>query len=891
MEELAGASMTARADDDASVASLIAGLTMLEGVGDALPEAVQQKIGHLRQRLEALGSAPGADPQADLDEVRRDIAALQEEIARGGDDERERAATQGQFVLPEWVEESVFLEFAAASQAALDDIEADMLALERGQERPALRGRIHTLKGEAGVLGLEALEHVCHALEDYLDRDAWSVDALLAVKDWIGEAIQSYTRREIPSPDAILSTLRGVGSEPTCVAPDPSDAVPDAVSEPAMSTSADDSIEASSEASEPVWDEDTLEIVGEFLQESDEGLTQVDEILLRAEQEPMDDEQINALFRVFHTIKGVSGFLELEQITKLAHTTETMLDQGRKGDLLIEGAVLDLVFDATEMTRRMLADLRAAVGAGTRPGSEPDLEILTSKLESLIHGQRLREEDLPPAKPGDRLGEILSRAPVSVSPQAVEAGLKSQHASGRRLGEELVAQKQAKPKQVAQALRAQGRAETQTAKLKEVVKIDLERVDNLVALIGELVIAEAMVVNAPELSGLTNPWLRKQLGQMSKITRDLQDIGTRMRMVPVRGVFQKMARMVRDLSRRSDKSISVRMSGESTEIDRSMVEQIGDPLVHMIRNAVDHGIETKEQRLESDKPPRGMIELRAYHQGGSVVIEVADDGRGLDRDAILHKAMERGIVKDGEKLTDAEIYNLIFAPGFSTAKQVTEISGRGVGMDVVRRNIEAIRGRVKIDSTPGQGSSFTMVLPLTLAIIDGMLVACGPERYIIPTLSVLESIRPDPSMVFSVTGRGEIISLRGETFPLFRLGRLLGIDEAVRDATSALVVVVESRGKKIGLLVDDVLNQQQVVIKSLGDGLSTARYLSGAAIMSDGCVGLIINTEEIGSLVDRSTFRIRHDAEAHRGADDDWAPAPTDATTTGEPHRTGEASV
>jgi two-component system, chemotaxis family, sensor kinase CheA len=284
-------------------------------------------------------------------------------------------------------------------------------------------------------------------------------------------------------------------------------------------------------------------------------------------------------------------------------------------------------------------------------------------------------------------------------------------------------------------------------------------------------------------------------------------------------------------------------------MDRSMVEQIGDPLVHMIRNSLDHGLEPAAERKRAGKTETGTVRLSAFHEGGSIIIEVSDDGRGLDRDAILRKATSKGLIGENEKLTDAEIYNLIFAPGFSTAAQVTEISGRGVGMDVVKRNVDKMRGRVLISTKIGAGTTFKIVLPLTLAIIDGMLVRCGEERYIIPTLSIIESIQPDASMLVSFASRGELVNLRGEILPLMRLDRLFVVAGAQSDPTRGLVVIVESLGRKLGLLVDEVVTQQQVVIKSLGTGLSNIRFVSGAAILSDGRVGLILNMEEIGSLV------------------------------------------
>jgi two-component system chemotaxis sensor kinase CheA len=286
-----------------------------------------------------------------------------------------------------------------------------------------------------------------------------------------------------------------------------------------------------------------------------------------------------------------------------------------------------------------------------------------------------------------------------------------------------------------------------------------------------------------------------------------------------------------------------------------MVERIEDPLVHLVRNAMDHGVETGEERRRAGKPARSTLRLSAYHEGGSIIVELSDDGWGLNRDRILAKAREKGLVAENQELNDVEVHALIFLPGFSTAARVTEISGRGVGMDVVKRNIEGMRGRVSVTSSQGQGSTFRLVLPLTLAIIDGMLVMCGAEKYIIPSLSIVESLRPTEDMISRAAGRGEVINVRGEILPLLRLHQLLEMHGPERPVTEGHVVVVESMGRKVGLVLDDVLTQQQVVIKPVGSGLGDTDYLSGAAILSDGRVGLILNVDRLGQLVARGGRR------------------------------------
>jgi two-component system chemotaxis sensor kinase CheA len=306
------------------------------------------------------------------------------------------------------------------------------------------------------------------------------------------------------------------------------------------------------------------------------------------------------------------------------------------------------------------------------------------------------------------------------------------------------------------------------------VKLDTAKLDSLVDLVGELVIAQSMVVQNPDVQNINSLQLARNLRQLSRITTDLQRNAMSLRMVPIRGLFNKMSRLVRDLATQQQKQMQLVFDGEETELDRNIVEKLGDPLIHMIRNSVDHGIESPADRIAQGKSPQGSIRLSASHQRGGIVIRITDDGKGLNRDRILAKALERGLVKADAELSESEIFSLIFLPGFSTAETVTDLSGRGVGMDVVRRNIENLRGKIEIQSVLGQGTTFTILLPLTLAIIDGMLVGVGTDRYIIPTLSIRESFRPRPGMVTLIQGRGEVVSVRGRQTPLLRLGHHLG---------------------------------------------------------------------------------------------------------------------
>ncbi|MCA9266071.1 MAG: chemotaxis protein CheA, partial [Planctomycetales bacterium] len=379
--------------------------------------------------------------------------------------------------------------------------------------------------------------------------------------------------------------------------------------------------------------------------------------------------------------------------------------------------------------------------------------------------------------------------------------------------------------------------------IKESIKVDRDRLDKLINVIGELVIGQAMVEEEVAAWQASVGHESLAMSQLNKTVRDLQELSLSLRMVPVGSAFHKMARIVRDLGRKLNKQIRFETEGDETELDKTVVDQIGDPLLHMVRNAADHGIESPEERVAAGKPPEGRVALRAYHQGGNIYIEIEDDGRGLNREALLAKAIERGIVSETDVLSDGQIDNLIFAPGFSTAKQVTDVSGRGVGMDVVRRNVEALQGSVSVSSRFGKGSTVVIRLPLTLAILDGLSIRVGQEVYIVPILSVVESFRPQHSDVKHIGGRGEVVMVRGEVVPLLRLGRLLHIPTNNDDQHPAndLVVIVEDRGRKYALLVDELLGQSQVVIKNLETNYRKVDGVAGATILGDGRIAMILD--------------------------------------------------
>ena len=589
-----------------------------------------------------------------------------------------------------------------------------------------------------------------------------------------------------------------------------------------------------------------FDLLSQFVAESGDLISDAEEALLTLETDPEDVEAIGTVFRAFHTVKGVSAFLELNAISEMAHFAESLLSRVRDKEIRYAGGYADLALQSLDMIKQMITYVQDALGGAPllMPEGYDDLVDLLRDPESAgISDEIDLEEEIPP-----RVGDILV-ASGKAQRENVEALAASK--SDKPIGVEMVKQKAAKVSDVAQALRTQDRMKGKGKQqvFETSVRVSTSRLDRLIDMVGELVIAHSMVAQDEVVVSGEQHQLLKKINQTGKIVRELQDLGMSMRMIPLKGTFKKMTRLVRDVSRKVGKNVKLVTHGEDTEIDRNMVDVINDPLMHMVRNAVDHGIETAEERAASGKPPAGTVTLSAYHAAGSVVVEIQDDGKGISREVILNKARERGLVTDGSSLNDREIFNLIFEPGFSTAAEVTDVSGRGVGMDVVKKNIESIRGQVEIQSELGQGSVFKMRLPLTLAIIDGMALRVNRESYIIPTGSIVRSIKPGPESVSTVLQKGEMVSLRGELIPVFRLHDLFAIETDEEKLDKQLIVVVEDDNKRqAGLIIDELIGRQQIVIKTLGGAMRDIPGISGGAIMPNGQVGLILDVGGIMQL-------------------------------------------
>jgi len=541
-------------------------------------------------------------------------------------------------------------------------------------------------------------------------------------------------------------------------------------------------------------------LLGEFVVEAMEHLDSAEMSLLELESNPHIEEALQAVFRAFHTIKGVAGFLALGEVQRLSHEAETLLDSARKDELELSGPAIDVTFESINLLKDMIRAIRGSLETGQPLEPEPRIDRTVGRISSVLTGTPPDDED-----------DVRETKTQTIQLLSFE--------------------------------------QSKGMRVKESIKVDSDRLNCLVDSIGELVIAQTMLAGTDEIRDPSMDHIARLVGRLGKITRELQTMGTSLRMVPIRAVFHKMSVLARDLARKCGKDINFVTSGEETELDKSIIDRISDPLVHLVRNAIDHGIESDaSERIKAGKNEAGTIELRAFHRGGDVYIEIEDDGRGIDRQAVRQKAIERGIVAEGERLTDWDIQHLILSPGFTTAPQVTDISGRGVGMDVVRDTVDALHGHIEIRSEEGQGSTFTIRLPLTLAIIDGLVVRVGLERYIIPATSVVRSMRLSEQKTDTLLNSSEMLVLDDGLVPLVRLRTVYKIGSDDFSQVDQLVVMVEADGRRAGLVADRLIGTQQTVIKSLGAAFRFLIGISGGAIMPDGRVGLIVDVDGLVDL-------------------------------------------
>ncbi|MFA8013976.1 chemotaxis histidine kinase/response regulator CheAY2 [Helicobacter pylori] len=662
--------------------------------------------------------------------------------------------------------------------------------------------------------------------------------------------------------------------------------------------------------------DDLQEIMEDFLIEAFEMNEQLDQDLVELEHNPEDLDLLNRIFRVAHTIKGSSSFLNLNILTYLTHNMEDVLNRARKGEIKITPDIMDVVLRSIDLMKTLLVTIRDT-GSDTNNGKENEIEeavkqlqaITSQNLEGAKEGtkeapkEEVKKEAKKEAKKEntEENQENKAKAPTAensasdnpladepdldyanMSAEEVEAEIERLLNKRQEADKERRAQKkqEAKPKQeVAPKIetpktetpktetpkapktetKAKAKADTEENKapsigVEQTVRVDVRRLDHLMNLIGELVLGKNRLIRI--YSDVEERYdgekfleeLNQVVSSISAVTTDLQLAVMKTRMQPVGKVFNKFPRMVRDLSRELGKSIELIIEGEETELDKSIVEEIGDPLIHIIRNSCDHGIEPLEERRRLNKPETGKVQLSAYNEGNHIVIKISDDGKGLDPVMLKEKAIEKGVIseRDAEGMSDREAFNLIFKPGFSTAKVVSNVSGRGVGMDVVKTNIEKLNGIIEIDSEVGVGTTQKLKIPLTLAIIQALLVGVQEEYYAIPLSSVLETVRISQDEIYTVDGKS-VLRLRDEVLSLVRLSDIFKVDAILESNSDVYVVIIGLADQKIGVIVDYLIGQEEVVIKSLGYYLKNTRGIAGATVRGDGKITLIV---DVGAMMD-----------------------------------------
>ncbi len=699
-------------------------------------------------------------------------------------------------------------EFIEKHSLLLEELEGEIvdyrfkLGEETEQEKERflsyVKSYLHNLKGDAGSLGLVGIEKTTHYFESLIEEK--SIEKLLrpmiSFKEWVEESMNSIFNGVTPqkisdificeiSKDFKLPIFESLGI--SC-------------SKVKNETSLEEKVEESNkQGAEEILESyaisTDISLLGEFFSEATEHLSNIEEILLDR-QENLEGSHIDSIFRAVHSLKGASGYFKLLEMNKTSHQLENLLNEIRENRRTFDSELLSLSLSYIDLQKELI---KRGEEAARNKKSMTALERSKNFLEALHH-------------------YVINSETKEDIRESVLTPLSSKEASSK------------------------------SYKIKTFIKVDTERLDSLIEAIGEMAIYSNMLIKNCRDYLSDNETVIKNTHQVEKFSNHLQDIGMRMRLDPIKGLFQKMSRLVWDVSKKLNKKVSFSMSGEDTELDRTVIEKLADPLMHMVRNSIDHGIEGEEERRELGKPETGSVHLSAMHSGGNIHVLIKDDGRGLDIERLKEKAIKSGVIKEDSILSEQECFQLIFHPGLSTANKVTDVSGRGVGMDVVKSNIESMRGNIKIESVKGEGTTFDISLPLTLAIIDGIEVMVGNEHFIIPTVSVVEFIKIDSHLITSTLSKGENFEFRGKLLPLYRIGDLYSIASTTHDRESNVIAVVENAGEQIAILVDNIVGTCQTVIKNLGFMFEDVLGIAGCAIMSNGDIGLILDIRSLSNL-------------------------------------------
>jgi len=730
--------------------------------------------------------------------------------------------------------------FVADGHELLDELEPDLIELHKSCEEGggadidklnAVFRLFHSLKGAAGFLKLQNVARLTHEVEGMLNvvRDGRIMlttertDVLCRACDFVRTLLQAI---EAQGHDrGFESRVNSFAEELTAAAFD----------EPDLS-------ELAPQAQQPLAMTITPEMRQNYTQESDEMLETVEQSLLELDRSGNRQESLDTAFRSIHSFKGNCGFMAFGDLERLSHSIENVLECMKSGAVATTDQNISIIMRTMDSLRSAVADVSHG-GSGMIKGCDLMVDLLRDMTPALdISSKQLK------------LGEILIARGIA-SASEVDRALKLQ---GKTFDEILLDDLPSHDEAAENAFAEQDKTGIQKIFRRD-IRVDLEKLDLLMDLVGEMVIAQMMVIHNPDLrnKGYELENFDKSCHHLERISADLQDVALAIRMVPLTSIFRKMIRLVHDLAIKFSKKVRLELKGEETEVDKTVIEHISDPLVHIIRNAIDHGMEKPEQRQALGKDETGRIVLEARHDGGDVVIFISDDGGGLNREKIVKKALEKGLLRGNpDAMKDEDIYDQIFEPGFTTAELITDVSGRGVGLDVVRRNLERIKGRVDIKSTPGKGTSFMLRIPLTLAIIEGMLVRVGHAKYIIPLLAIRESFRPQEQHITVLPTGAEVVKVREELLQVSRLYRLHAIQPDTENLHEGILVIVDNQGEQLCLFVDEIIGQIQTVIKGLPDYMGDVEGLSGCCIMGDGEVCLIL---DVGSLIKKAK------AEVHEG--------------------------
>ncbi len=730
----------------------------------------------------------------------------------------------------------------------------------------------HTLKGLSGFFEMKIINKVTHEAETLLDyirkqnipqtEDTITViyqtfdflrdllqrvntehtdlsgaeeaeDMILIIKDSIEKVINpNQDINQYLDQETVQASANNTQEPVVVEKPEPIiEQKPDPIKTPEPAIESPSSSSPSDNADLDVGNLISNEMLDQYLTGTRDLLETVDKNLVDLEKDPKNSTLIAETFGAVHSIKGNSGFMGFSEIEEIGMEMETILDSVRTNALDIDANIVTILLSNTETIRKRLDTFDKSSNNST-------------PAEDIAKKDNEKQNTQPIQTPAPIEQAQVTQKPETKNVQPVEAPKPEKQAA--------VAQAPKPKANVAPANHGM------TFQQKKDIRVDTAKIDKLFALVGELITIESVVSHSPDLVGLELPNFSKSASMLNKISRELQEVSMSIRMMPLEGTFNKMKRLVRDVSIKMNKKIELTVFGQQTEMDKNVIDEISDPLMHILRNSVDHGIETPEERVRKNKSEIGNVILGARYEGNEILISVEDDGAGINRELVLKKAIEKGILKkDPELMTDKEINALIFEPGFSTAKEVTDISGRGVGMDVVRKNLEKLRGSIDVASELNKGTKVTLRIPLTLAIIESMVIKIGNTLYALPILSLRESFRPKAEMINKTMDGLEVVKVRQEVLPVIRLHEEFHIEDALTNLTEGILLIIESKDKKVCLFADDIVGQQQAVVKGFSTYIGKVSGITGCMVTGDGGIGLILDIEGLINMAEFGENKIK----------------------------------